>query len=890
MNATSNTIVSPEYTGGVNIFRGLMWRHLLAGRWVITAALVVLLTGGWALMLFHHPGWIIGTGSLLAIISGLVFGGSDVSDGSEEFAFALPPTRSQRYVSGLVLGGGTVLAYCLIGVLGIALNLPQYAWSLVVDSGFTASFGPWSETYLYFLAIVIPLLMFACTFACESLSQTRGGMWFSWLPAVGITGLTIWLGCLGEYEVWGEVNGYISVLSMLALAAMVLLFAHTRYVLKEGVSRPGRTGSGGGWSWIWSTVAVVIAVFILMMVFWSHAKDSSHLPTDTTDTTDIPTMASGSTPTIPATTQNFRDQAEARVAEMQAINEQARACARAEDAEAMAYEMAVRSSYSGMAIILPLIVLLIVLIVTVVVRGRGRNARPVRLRGPRKRHIVTRSVCGVLALAILTSIGYFSWQEIGEIYATESPEPGVLRIPSKKAAALNVELKPNETAGLTEARLLIKAIVLESVAPTSFRTVHVDEFDVAWRTGKISVISNRVKLRENRLDYRLNINRVFVHPSNSTEIGVHMEGDWDMSVRSLISGGRSSNGGSMSTSDRGTVFVRNIRTTDSHGRKPLSAVPPSSGYGRLTLCLFVDMADADDELATIPAEQFITERREQILAGSTRDGEGGGHNRRWRMDPDVPPMANLMEHTGISGLLLGLAAILLGQLFMRRGLATAGMLATVVLYAAAIDRIALGVHMSHARDTESSLSQRLVACNAATNTFFFAKTASNQLRAIADDKLTPESLKYRSGRNAILLSASADAAMGSAPPAGIRSTTRSIHIHTTGEKGHEIPRWEIATYYAQRSNRPVTVIVCPVPGNTRRRQISRRMLWRIISSQADPTGRIVIMDPAFRAVAVGEENDMTQAVRALENGKLTGSDVWTRLILPAAEDLMNDQP
>ena len=59
------------------------------------------------------------------------------------------------------------------------------------------------------------------------------------------------------------------------------------------------------------------------------------------------------------------------------------------------------------------------------------------------------------------------------------------------------------------------------------------------------------------------------------------------------------------------------------------------------------------------------------------------------------------------------------------------MVATVVLYVAAIDRIALGMHLSYARDTETPLSKRMTACQGAANTFFFAKTASSRLRAIA---------------------------------------------------------------------------------------------------------------------------------------------------------------
>jgi len=883
MNATRETIPDIEHTGGMNVFRGLLWRHWLAGRWVIMGGLIVLLTGGWVLMLFHHPGWIIATGSIFAAISGMVFGGADAADGSEEFAFALPPTRSQRYISGIVLGGGAVLAYCLIGTLSIVLDLPQFLWSLVVDSGFTTPFGPWTETYLYFLSIVIPLLVFACTHVCASLSQTRGAVWLSWLPAAGITGLVVWLGCMTEDEVWGRINGYICVPSMLALGVMGLLFGHTRYVRKEGISRPGGTPAGGGSWWIW-IIAVLIAVSLMMMPLYVwKVSDSSPYPPMGEEARHAAGAISPSRP-VQATTQETADTYAERIEQQRA---KTRAMAEAE-AEAMIAERAAQTD-SKIAMSAVAVTLLVILLVTVLVLVRMRHARPVRLRGPRKRHIVTKSVCAALAAAILASIGFFSWREAAAIYASESTGPRSLHVPSKKAAALTAVVKSNRNAPLTEARLLVKAVVMEAITPTNFRAVRADEFDVAWRAGKSSAVSNYFTLGDSLISYNLIINRVYVQRStDSTGVGVQGNGNWNMKINYVNGRGYSSSSGGVQIID-GIAIAKNLRIGNSSGRnKPLSAVPAVAKYGQLILCVFVDLADADDKLATIPVGQFIAERHEQILARTDRQSSGSSLSRRWNIDPEAPPTVNLIEHVGFASLLLLLAAGLLGQLFMRRGLATVAMLATVVLYAAAIDRVALGMHLSHARNTETPLSKRLIACQGAANTFFFAKTASRQLRAIADDKLSPESLKHRAGRNSILLGAMADTGRTTGNVGALRTRSTSVHL-STQKDGRKTLQWRITVYYMRQSERPLMVAVQALPRHLRDDKLGWQMLRKVIFSQVDATGRIAVVGPSLRAVVTGNENDMLQAVRASQRGRLADSDVWTRLILPAAKRLTEDQ-
>ena len=661
-------------------------------------------------------------------------------------------------------------------------------------------------------------------------------MWWSWLPAAGIAGLAVWLACLVEEEMWGEINGYISVLLTGALAAMVLMFGHNRYLVKEGVSRPGRSGSGGGFRWIWIIVAVLIVLFTMARVYNVTDSDSSY---DRSPTTLSPPHSHMShDPADPSVSAAGLDGASPQEAS-KILERRSRAQDEAmAQADRMRARHAERQVSTGVVMVGPIFLILGVVVVFLLIRKR--TFKPGRLRGPRRRHIVTRSVCAVLAVAILASIGYFSWTEAVAVYPTESLEPGSLHVPTKKPSVLTAELKPHRQMQLSEARLLIKAVVLEEVTPGSFRALRVEEFDIAWRGSSNVMLNNSFKLGTSVLRYSLSIANVYMHrDSESSEAGVHLNGNWRMEVRNLYGNRRSSSSGG-GIIRNGIGGIHNIKAYNQYGNnKPLSVVSSSSDHGQLTLCLFADIADDDDKLAAIPAQQFIADRHEQILASVSRSGSGGGHNRRWVVDSDAPPIFPLIEHIGIAGLLLALAAVLLGQLFMRRGLATVAMLTTVILYVAAIDRIALGMHMSHAQDTDASLSERLAACGAASNTFFFANTASSQLRSIASDKQTPDSLKYRAGRNARLLTAIADPRTGPTVYSRISSSSTTIRLPVDGKNNREAQRWEISTFSRWSDERPVAVVVrIPPRGTDADRLDDHRILWRVISSQVDPAGRI----------------------------------------------------
>ncbi len=244
----------------VNVYRGLLWREWLAQRSLVILSPAVWLACGWVLLLFFHPGFIIAFGVIYAFLAGPRFGGADAAEGTEEFSFALPPTRAERYLARLALGGASVLLLTVLGVLTIGLDLPQKVWSLFVNSGFTEPFPACKERFLYPLAVAIPFAVFAFSFALAATAGTRGMVGLSWLLGGALAGAALGLGFLGEWGLWGEINGYISVLALFALAPLALLAGYLRYVVKEGISRPAREG---GATVAWVVAAVVVVLFLL---------------------------------------------------------------------------------------------------------------------------------------------------------------------------------------------------------------------------------------------------------------------------------------------------------------------------------------------------------------------------------------------------------------------------------------------------------------------------------------------------------------------------------------------------------------------------------------------------------------------------------------------------
>ena len=248
-----------------NIWRGLLWREWLAHKNLVLWALCAWLVGGWVLMIFYHPGWIIGAGVLYAMIAGQAFGGGDTIAGTEEFTASLPPLRGQQYLARLVLACGTTLAFTGLGALAIVFDLPQHLWGLVVESGFTEPFPPCDSPWLYGLAVGAPFLTLALTFGIAATTKTRGLAVAA--PIVGVigAGLVVWITLGAEQVLWERLTGLIALPVPLAIGAMVLLYGYGRYLRKEAVARPG---GAGRMSAIVIVVIVVVVALLLMLIMW----------------------------------------------------------------------------------------------------------------------------------------------------------------------------------------------------------------------------------------------------------------------------------------------------------------------------------------------------------------------------------------------------------------------------------------------------------------------------------------------------------------------------------------------------------------------------------------------------------------------------------------------
>lgn len=262
----------PEARVGVSVTRGLLWREWLAYGGTLRAALAVWLVCGWVLLIFCHPGFIIAFGVIWAMVVGAGLGGSDAAEGSEEFALALPPTRSQRYVARTLFGAATVVGFTVLGDLAIALDLPQRVWGLVVDSGFTEPFPPCEARFLHVLAVALPLAAFAFTFAIASQARSRGLAWASWLLGALGGAAVMGAGFVIEVLLWEDLNGYASCTLLFALTPAGLLAGHAGYVRKEGINRPApmQGSSVAGVGCIVAAVVAGLLALLFLMYMWAR--------------------------------------------------------------------------------------------------------------------------------------------------------------------------------------------------------------------------------------------------------------------------------------------------------------------------------------------------------------------------------------------------------------------------------------------------------------------------------------------------------------------------------------------------------------------------------------------------------------------------------------------
>jgi hypothetical protein len=256
-----NATRAGERSARGQVIRGLLYQEWLARGRLIMFYVSAWVIGVWILACFTHPAWQLVLGLIFAQMAAMQFGGADVYDGTEEFAFGLPPRRITRYLVRLCLGAGTMLLLGWAGLVATWFRIPQAVWGLVVESGFTEP-GPAASAEWYAGAAVYPALAFALLFAFSATCQSRKQL-------VGLGGITVaaifalWM--VLHQVVRPRTTWWVPLVLLAVAAVVVIIIGAAFYVRKEGVNRPVQRGLDQRWTIILLVIGV-LAFSILLSI------------------------------------------------------------------------------------------------------------------------------------------------------------------------------------------------------------------------------------------------------------------------------------------------------------------------------------------------------------------------------------------------------------------------------------------------------------------------------------------------------------------------------------------------------------------------------------------------------------------------------------------------
>jgi len=246
-------------------WKGLLWAEWFAHSQLMLIFLAVWLVAIWTLPLFTHTGWILVLGMLYALMAGPVYGGGDVLEGCEEYTFALPPTRGERFAARLIVGGGTLLILAMMNLIALGMDLPQVLAGLYVKTGLIKPTPILKPGLLYGLVIALPFTIFAFSFTFSSLTHSRMLIILSWfwgaLAALSLLQIGLWY----EELVWETMNGYFGCPLLLASSCAVLIYGCLAFRRKE-IGKPSLPVSLPGYWWLWMIFFVLGLGFALALL------------------------------------------------------------------------------------------------------------------------------------------------------------------------------------------------------------------------------------------------------------------------------------------------------------------------------------------------------------------------------------------------------------------------------------------------------------------------------------------------------------------------------------------------------------------------------------------------------------------------------------------------
>ncbi len=240
--------------------RGLLARELLAHGRHLQVYWALWLAFGIALPTFVHPGWILALGLAYALFAVPAIAGLDARDGCEEFAFALPATRSEIFRVRLLVALGTLAALIVLALGAMALGVSGLLWSLAADSGFAVP-APHASLTAYAFAALMPLALACCLVASAALGRGRGLLPHALAVALSvvITGMAM----IAEVGVRDRVDGTIVAPALVALSVGALLVGHRRFLRKEALAHPDEARRSAPWI----ALVVIVALVLLVLAF-----------------------------------------------------------------------------------------------------------------------------------------------------------------------------------------------------------------------------------------------------------------------------------------------------------------------------------------------------------------------------------------------------------------------------------------------------------------------------------------------------------------------------------------------------------------------------------------------------------------------------------------------
>ncbi len=357
---------------------------------------------------------------------------------------------------------------------------------------------------------------------------------------------------------------------------------------------------------------------------------------------------------------------------------------------------------------------------------RRRTGRISRSRAPRPWHPAVRIVCGVLGIGLLIALSVGTWREVRGGYDSITPkEPLILHLPAKptpKLPTLKASSDGVRTAEIKNGRLLLHLVFFRGAHP-----VYACEQDVVIPQQGPIQIRQDVTLGKERYTFAGRINKLMVCAEGDESKTVSLLADWNCTVNACFDDFNATEDrwfdGRGGTGLNGLVDLNHNETFSSGCTRLLPQNHWSLLHGSSPTTLFriesrARLVEHDDPLK--PAT--LTEVADSV-GTADHDGIRISSQRNTVVNPDMPPVLRLINALGVSSIILLFAAIMLAQIFVRRGLAFAGMLALCLGYAAALDRMAVEFHARKLADKQQPMEDRVMAAEALSGTYFYKDTA-----------------------------------------------------------------------------------------------------------------------------------------------------------------------